>query len=367
MNTYRIQLLKKFGVFVAAIISAMAITCGFASCSAVYDDLDECPRGVEMRFIFDYNLEFANSFPSQVDCLSVYVFNEAGDLVERREEVSEKLADEDWRLTFDLPAGDYTAIAYGGLDCEENSFAHIRNIDDIQRLEDLEVLINEEHVGTLENMPEKPLHDFFHGKLNFTVKEGMDYDRETMEMVRNTNHLRIALQHVDGSPVDVSDFRFEVLDDNVRFDHANNVIPHKLTTFVPWSLGNAVAGVQGEEEPGVRADEGMPVQVAYAEMSLSRLIYRSNYTWTKADGETRVGPRLRITNVKDDHTVVDIPLNSYLLLMKSDYFRNMDNQEYLDRSYRHNFVFFLDSANEFWVNMHIIVGEWTVRIDNIDL
>lgn len=357
------------GIVALSLMAALLI--GISSCSAVYDDLEECQRGVAMRFVFDYNLEFANSFPSQVDCLTVYIFDAEGNLVKRLTERSSVLQDEDWRMTIDLEPGDYYAVAYGGMECEQSSFAHTKSIEDIKRVDDLEAIVNDSHIGDADNKPTAPLHDHFYGSMDFNVTDANRYESVKMEMKRNTNHLRLVLQHIDNSPVDYKDFNFEVVDDNVFFDHTNDVIPHHQVTYRPWSSGNSFAGVNGSEsedvaEIGQRADAGMPVQVAYAEISMSRLMYNSAYEWKRSDGKTRKGPRLRITNVNDNHVVADLPLNNYLLLMKSDYFSNMDNQEYLDRSYRHNLVFFLDSDNKTWARLNIVVGDWTVRINNME-
>ncbi len=43
----------------------------FSSCESIYEDLDPCPQGLRLRFVYDYNMEFANAFPSQVECLTV--------------------------------------------------------------------------------------------------------------------------------------------------------------------------------------------------------------------------------------------------------------------------------------------------------
>lgn len=357
---------------VTALIIAVASLFGMSSCSAVYDDLEECPRGVIMRFIFDYNLEFANAFPKQVDCLTVYIFDTEGNLVERRTETSGVLADEDWRMKFDLPAGNYRAVVYGGMECEQSSFAHTRDVAEISRIDHLEVLANETHIGDPSNPPQAPLHDHFYGAVDFTVNEATDYDKTTVEMMRNTNHLRLVLQHIDNTPVNHEDFDFEVIDDNTLFDSNNDIVPRQAVTYTPWARGNAEAGVYGlpaddGDDEASRDGEGMPVQVAYAEISMSRLVANSAHQWTsRADGKTHTGPRLRITAKADGHTVADLPLNNYLLLMKSDYHRDMSAQEYLDRAYRHNLVFFLDENNA-WVRMNIVVKDWIVRIDNIDL
>lgn len=340
---------------------------GMTSCDdglGVYDDLEPCPRGVVMRFVFDYNMEFANSFPRQVDCLTVYLFDNEGRLIERRTETTEVLADEDWRMTFDLEAGDYQVVAYGGLECEEKSFAHTKEGSDIRNIGELEVLINEEHIGEESARPARPLHDLYHGYLGFKVTEGLTYDKATVKMIRDTNHIRLVLQHIDNTPVDHNDFRFEIVDDNVKFDYKNNVLPYSTVNYTPWAAGNTNVGLNPDDADETGRAAGEPVQVAYAELSMSRLMYRSNFTWTDAKLKSQQGPRLMITS-KNGRKVVDIPLNNYLLALKSEYFYKMLAQEFLDRCNRYNLVFFLDHDNV-WFRTQIIVDDWTVRIDNID-
>ncbi len=348
----------------SVVIACLMISLSLSSCSGVYDDLDECPRGVTIRFIFDYNLEFANAFPTQVDCLSLFIFDKKGNLVERHTETTSVLADEDWRMTLDLPAGDYRAVAYGGMECDLASFSHTKDVKEIKTLDDLQVIINEEHVGDEAARPKNKLHDLFHGAQDFTVTEGLTYDQVTLRMMRDTNNIRIVLQHLDNTPVDDKDFRFEIVDDNILFDHANNVLPNRTVTYTPWTTGTANAGLNGIPDDGSRAGSD-PVQVAFAELSVSRLMYESDFSWTNINGKKQRGPRLHIISKENSRTVCDLPLNNYLLLLKSEALGKMDNQEFLDRASRYNLVFFLDRDNT-WVSMNIIVDDWTVRIENID-
>lgn len=350
-----------------ATVALLLVMLGLSNCSGlgVYDDLEECPRGVVMRFIFDYNLEFANSFPRQVDCLSVYLFDNEGKLVERRTETTEVLADEDWRMTFDIPAGDYRVVAYGGMECDLASFAHTKQVNAIKKIEDLEVLINEEHIGDESKRPAKRLHDLYHGIHTFTVTEGLTYNTTTVPMIRDTNNIRIVLQHLDNSPVNDKDFRFEIIDDNVKFDYSNNVVGHRTVTYTPWTTGVASTGLNGipTGDESTRASE---VQVAYADMSVSRLMHNSQFVWKQPEtNKVQNGPRLRIISKEYNRIVCDIPLNSYLLLMKSEVFAGMDPQEFLDRANNYNLVFFLDHDNV-WIRMNIVVDDWTVRIDDIN-
>lgn len=47
----------------AAVAIAFAAVAGISSCNAIKDELPPCPEGVKLRFVFDYNMEFANAFP----------------------------------------------------------------------------------------------------------------------------------------------------------------------------------------------------------------------------------------------------------------------------------------------------------------
>ena len=98
---------------VLAVVSALAVS--LASCDVVFDDLEPCRTGAEMRFIFEFNLENSNSFHSNVDCLSVYIYDSDGKYVTSLKETSERLADENWRLPVEHPEGNYKAEAYGGM------------------------------------------------------------------------------------------------------------------------------------------------------------------------------------------------------------------------------------------------------------
>ncbi|MCM1005714.1 MAG: FimB/Mfa2 family fimbrial subunit [Prevotella sp.] len=350
----------------------MLLICAMTGCNGMgtYDDLEECPRGVVMRFVFDYNLEFANSFPHHVDCLSVYLFNENGDLVERRTETSEVLADEDWRMTFDLPAGNYQVVAYGGLECDMASFSHTKAAERVSRIEDLEVLMHEEHIGDEASRPDSRLHDLFHGIHTFTVSEGITYDKTTVHMMRDTNNIRIVLQHLDNTPVNDKDFRFEIVDDNIWFNYKNDVLPHHTVTYTPWVTGTASSGLNGiptdyDAPKRSGAVEAHEVQVAYADLSVSRLMHQSDFKWTNEQGKTQQGPRLRIISKQNGRIVADLPLNNYLLLLKGEHLASMPAQEFLDRANNYSLVFFLDRDNA-WVRMNIIVDDWTVRVNNIN-
>lgn len=311
------------------------------SCDTLREDLPECPHGAEIRFVYDYNMEFANAFPSQVDCLTVLFYDENGKYLETRTNSTPDLADENWRMVEDLAPGKYTIIAYGGMECPQSSFSFTANPSTVS-MTDLEVELS---AAARKQPLDTYLHDLFYGKAEVTVEAtDTDYREVTVYMMKDTNDLRIMLQQVDGTPVDEADFDFKVVDDNTLMAWNNDVIPTQDFTYHPWAKGNA--------SPGELPD-GDEASVAYAEFSMGRLV-------------TSNSPRLVVTRKADGYKVIDIPLINYLLLLKSDRYEKMGSQEFLDRESRWKMLFFLQRGGT-WLNTVIEINDWIVRINNADL
>ena len=91
--------------FAGAVLCAASAGVAFSSCERIYDDLDPCPHGVSLRFVYDYNMEYANAFPSNVDCLTLYIYDGDGNYVDTETVTGAQLQDENWRMTLDLEKG----------------------------------------------------------------------------------------------------------------------------------------------------------------------------------------------------------------------------------------------------------------------
>ena len=312
----------------------------FTSCNFIHDDDPEpCPHGVLLRFVYDYNMEYANAFPSKVDCLTLYIYDEEGNYVATHTETTDVLSDENYRMPIDLEAGKYHFVAYGGLACADHSFSVTAEPDATNnRLSDLSVLMQHNKLTS-----DKALHGLFFGDLDMTIEEG-DYKEETLYMMKNTNNIRIILQQMNGQPVSDDDFTFRIVnDDNTLFAYDNSLLTNGFITYLPWAQGQRTVGDTG--------GDASKVTVAYAEFSTSRLTVGNH-------------PRLIITNKQTGSEVVNIPLNDYLLLLKSDLYAGMEDQEFLDRESEWSMIFFLDE-NHLWVNAHIIINDWVVRLNNL--
>lgn len=327
-----------------------------AGCSAIMDDEPQpCPQGLEIRFVYDYNIEKSNAFPTQVDCLTLHLYDDEGNFVRTVTETSEILSDEDWRMKiYNLPVGRYRLVAYGGTECENNSIRHTVIPTEGSKDTDLGMIIDTE---CLTNPTEKGhLHDHFYGSMYADVVVAPTLTTITMKMMKNTNHFRIMLQHLGYQPLDGNDYDFSITDDNTLFDHSNDLLDNGLVTYTPWSKGTYKTGIADIDEtyrPGNSNTRAITeVQMATAELSTSRLMKKRS-------------PVLMVTHIPSGTEVIKIPLNNYLLALRGDHFSWAAEQEFLDRKSDWQLFFFLDDEKT-WNKAFIKVDDWTVRVNDIE-
>ena len=324
---------------IGAACGVALMTAALPSCETIYEDLDPCPHGVSLRFIYDYNMEYANAFPKKVDCLTLLIYDDKGNYVDTRTVTGPELGDEAYRMRLDLASGNYRFVAYGGMACDKSSFSFVQTPAAGTKHGDLRAALDED---CLTVPARKNLHGMYWGELSMATADM--YGEGVVEMMKNTNNIRIVLQQMNGDPVDDKDFEFRITDDNTLFGADNDLISDGTVTYTPWAQGQASTGVTDDERE---------VVVAYAEMSTSRLM-------------TKNSPKLIVTRKEDGANVIDIPLIRYLLLLKSDLYAQMPSQEFLDRESEWSLIFFLDKSGA-WIRTYIKINDWTVRINDSDL
>ncbi len=324
---------------VGAAFGVALMTAALSSCETIYEDLEACPHGVSLRFIYDYNMEYANAFPKKVDCLTLLIYDDKGNYVDTRTVTGPELGDESYRMRLDLAPGNYRFAAYGGMACDESSFSFVRTPAAGTMRDDLRAVLDADCLTAPER---KNLHGMYWGELTMATADM--YGEGVVEMMKNTNNIRIVLQQMSGDAVDDKDFEFRITDDNTLFGADNDLIPNGSVTYTPWARGQASTGVTDDERE---------VVVAYAEFSTSRLM-------------TKNSPRLIVSRKEDGANIIDIPLINYLLLLKSDLYSQMPSQEFLDRESEWSLIFFLDKSGT-WIRTYIKINDWTVRINDSDL
>ena len=301
----------------------------------------------QLKFKYDMNMKFADAFANTVDHVTVYVYDiNTGKLLLTQSESGEVLSNDGYTMELeDLAPGTYDVVAWCGDGLRDGHFevpsASVGSSD----MEELTCTMDRENGGIVK----KDVCQLYHAKQRVTFEDGVYGTQvKTINLVKNTNTVRVVLQHLSGIDVDPEAFRFEITDENGLMASDNTILADEVLTYNPWSVTAGSAGVDATIYSKAAVTS---VNVALAEFTVGRLVTENN-------------PVLSIYNVKeDDKLVLSIPLKDYALLVKGNYNKAMSDQEYLDRQDEYNLTFFLDEYG-LWTTSRIIINSWHLVIQD---
>ena len=345
------------------VCAAAVLTLGLLSCSEnwLFEEEGDCTVYYRLRFRYDMNLKWADAFANEVSSVHLYAFDNSGLLAWQKEERIDPATAEDYSMLLDLPAGDYKLLAWCGLTndgVQEESFSVPDATVGRTRMEELQCSLNRRRDADGSAYSDAHLYRLFHGALDVSLPEnenGGSYDY-TMYLTKNTNHIRIILQHLSGEDVDVNQFTFRIEDENGLMAHDNALLPDETINYRPWKTQTGVAGVGKEDNRAI-----INVNGAVADLTVGRMME----THRRGEGAMK----LTITNREGDK-VAEIPVIDYALLAKDyyeeEYGRKMTDQEFLDREDDYVMTFFLDEDNS-WVSSEILIHSWRVILNEVDI
>lgn len=318
-----------------------------ASCNVLTEEDQDC--ALYVRFKYDMNMNFADAFQNAVNSVTLYAFKD-GVLAYQRTEEGELLKQNGYRMRIDeIPYREkhkYDYITWAGEPDNESFTIPVLTVGKSTK-EDLFCQLNRAGNGVVST----DLEDLFHGMTN-----GQDYSRSAssaagdevvIPLTKNTNNIRIVLQHLSGKPVDVNKLNFTITDKNGLMNYDNMLLGEDVITYKAWHKAQGSAGI-GEQQEGVITE----VNLALADLTVARLM---------ADEE----PILVVTN-DEEEMVIRIPLVDYALLYKRLRYEDMLDQEFLDRQDEYNMTFFLDE-NYKWINQFIYINSWKVVLQESEL
>lgn len=365
-------------IFVAMLMLLTLNSCG----SVIFQDEGDCDVTYRLRFRYDMNMKFADAFSHEVKSVRLYAFNSEGNLVWQMEESGEILAKDGYEILLPLPAGDYKFIAWCGIDNGE-SFT-VQEITKGDPREPLHCKLNRTRHEEEGAVSTDDLHPLFYGVLEANLPEDIDGGDHlyVMPLIKDTNVIRIVLQHLSGQDINADDFSFKIEDNNGWLQYDNSLRNDEIINYHAWSKYSGSAGVETRDadlsdncfDRGIAfashlaagAEMSMidntraitDVKVAVAELTVSRLVQR--------DWSSNSKPMMTIRTVKDNSVVARIPIIDYALLVKGNYNRDMSDQEYLDRQDEYNMTFFLDEHNQ-WLATTVIINSWKVVLNPNDM
>ena len=219
-------------------------------------------------------MKFADAFAHEVNSVTLYVLDEQNNVVWQGSEQGETLAQEGYAMEVDVAPGSYSLLAWCGL-AGGNSFA----VPVSSRKEDLICSLKREHKLDGTAYVKEDLNRLYHGyleKQTFSSEEGTH--TFVVPLVKNTNNIRVVLQHLSGEPVDKDKFTFSITDENGVMNWDNKLLSDEPVTYYAWHTDSGTAGIDDVDSRTVSS-----FSAAIAELTTARLVKEK-------------APRLKVTN-----------------------------------------------------------------------
>ncbi len=343
--------LKLFSVLSGIVGAALFVSCD----SVIYEPEGDCEPVQRILFTYDHNLKFADAFPAEVPSVNLYLFDEDGKVVRTVSEAVPAEQAKDFAIELrDVPPGKYDILAWCGVkDSEHFTVNHLGELD--PKFEHHTCRIEREVLSEDDHHIREDIGRLYHGTLknvDMTQEEGVH--EHTVSLMKNTNVVRVVLQHMSGAAIDKDDFEFSITEKNGLMASDNAVLPDNVITYHPWLQRSGTASVNSTKAEGDESDNKGSVSAVVTEFTLGRLMANSQAVLT--------------VKAKDDgHTVFSVAVTDYALLVKGHYYepgshREMSDQEYLDRQDEYPMTFFLDDNNR-WINTVIYINSWRVVLN----
>lgn len=352
-----------------------------ASCSMMEEDLPECPQGLEIHFLYNYNLERADMFNDHVGAVTVYLFNESGNYLMQQtcanSATSSPLRANSYSMHFDVEPGKYKYLVVGWQkayeECLRTAGAKFR-ITEPAAGNTMEALtLTLDNTARADGMYDinnagLTLDTLWHGIQNDAVEVVTDkVTHDTVSLVRDTKQINITLRDIElPSETDINDYDMVIIDHNAQINWNNGVDETKQVVYTPYSTWNTEdktdsdsTATDGDAAANLKATADGTGRIAHADFMTSRIIYHDRI----ADDAV-----LSVTNKTTGVEIIRVNLADLLsrLRTSADIY-GYSEQEFLDRGYDYRLTFYLQGDRWKYVNVEISTLSWARRIQNEEL
>lgn len=352
-----------------------------ASCDLMHDSRKDCPEGLYIQFVYDYNIHRMDMFSGHVGEVTAYIFDEKGYFVKQQTESNAThgmaLSQYGYSMQVDVEPGAYQIVAL----CHQRSAAEIaptpgakHRRTDLQvgdSLSKLYVAIDRgdwsetSYEGDIEQVSgykmdhqNMPLDTLWHGMMMDPVAVDYQYPGyATVSLMRNTNSIHVSLRQVQDSEAakcDVSHYDFYIVDrsDSTAWD--NTVVSNEKVMYTPHTTWNTADMTTRDG-----TDDSNTPKTAHAELNFNRLMHR-NLNDNPAT--------MHIYNNQTNVLVAKVNLSDLLQQGRNAFaYYNYSAQEYLDRESSYTTSFYLNGDKWEYINLSVSILPWVKRIQNSDI
>lgn len=324
----------------AMLLLTLSMTAIMSSC--IYDDMGEC--GLHVNFRYTHNMKEADGFAEEAEWVKLWVFNAQQQLVDQYEEGSEFISSKTGLKISQLPAGEYTFVAWAGSakQTKANSDFDMPTLKKGDSMETLTARLQRDENGENSNK--------LNSLLNGTLKTTLTGEKQTIvvDMKKCTNTLRVVLMPTSANEtLKVDDYECFIEGKNGWL--AYNAEPYKKDSLIYRPYYQELSEDKAEGPTG----ESVVKQAVINELSTSRIM--ANTT-----------PRLIIRHKDTKSEILNINLSWFLSLQAiGEHRAEWSDQEYLDRQDEYSITFFTNGST--WMQTHIIVNGWVLSLQDIEL
>ena len=404
---------------------AMMAALTLSSCDMMTEDLDDCPVGLYVNFVYDYNIQRADMFKDHVGGLTLYVYDESDRLVATRTMGEGQLSqygsyihfseqelapDHSYRLMavafqrsvlsnngakyritgtqagaqwpqffIDLDHQPLTRATFSD-QIDTHAYFTVNNAEPLDTLwHTLTTITTPADMHPLQLHPQSltPAKTEYtwlqdgnirtNGQERVTVVKG-EPTYATVSLIRDTNHLNVTLRAlndnvVDNQVVDTA-YTVEIYDNNSQLDCRNN-LSHPEDTLIYKPYRQWTTTFVGNDQVAIES-------AAHYDLMFNRLLYKN----AKVDGDQYAVlniedlPKARnavlVIREKSEGKIIFALNLPYILASGRTWVeRNYHYQEYLDREYDYRLQFIIKNARieeiQLILGTHIHIIPWVLR------
>ncbi len=353
--------MKPLKTIIKNIIPLLVVALTFSSCDFIDEHDGDCNAYYKVRFRFDRNILFADAFSSQVEEVDLYVLDADGKIVWQGREEGETLAQEGYLMDLPVKPGKYDLVAWARNRQDNATDFSLKGGSSPYTLDDLDVSLAREYDENTAYSSSN-IHGLFHGMVKgVELPDTYGTHILTVPLTKNTNSIRIMLVHLSGKEINPEDFDVKITDKTGDLKHDNTILDTEHIEFRTWDKQNGLATtdiplVEEQKTSAVTPlsrTSATQVHSLVAKMTTSRL-------------QTCRRPILTVTHNTTGEKIIEIPVIDYFLMVKGEYKRQMEDDEYLDRQDDYHMTFFLHDDGTWYKNV-IDILSWRVVRQSSDL
>lgn len=338
---------------ITGILAGFALMATLASCDSVfYDDEGDCSITYRVKLTYTKNMKDADAFASEVTDVALYAIATNGSIAWSTKKTAAELSANDNFIEVDVTPGHYDLVAWcGGKSREEDAASWtLAGGDSSSNRSDLACSLVTTTGNGGEAISEKDIHRLYHGTLeNVEMPDHYGVYDYTLDLTKDTNFVRVILQHADGETVNKDWFTFKITDTNSQLDHTNIPSSNDTVTYRPWSVTSAATELPDPENSTTKSRTITSVSSVIAEMTTSRLVTTNRPTL-----------EVNCTEPGNEHTVARLDLISYFLMIKGSANRHLSDQDFLDRQDDYTMMLILDDNNRWNIGLGLYINSWRI-------